>query len=116
MFYPNFCNFCIQLYLCLFAAEKEKETIYEGINELASVLHCVDFIIWDQDAEPTGDYVFIKRNDDQGCTSYVGKIRRGRQVSTCRVGFTVRGNWISFDEPRYFIGKMCTLCKAIFRI
>jgi len=53
------------------------------INAALYDLHvnlCIDVLMWPQDANPSGDYVFIERGGDgSGCWSFVGK-QGGRQV------------------------------------
>jgi len=56
---------------------------YNIINNALYDLHvnlCIDILLWPQDSQPNGDYVFIEKGaGGSGCWSYVGRLG-GRQV------------------------------------
>jgi len=58
--------------------QQERDIINNALYEI-HINICIDVLIWPSDAQPSGDYVFIKRGaENSGCWSYVGRLG-GRQ-------------------------------------
>lgn len=61
--------------------DAHRDTIIEAMRQLADVLHCVKFGVFNKGAQPSGDYIHIVNKEE--CWSFIGK-RGGRQVHTFR--------------------------------